>query len=372
MKKITLLFIITIFYSGYSQSTSRAEEVVPVIIEAETGKFYRGAKIQDCETCSDLKHVNDIGGPSTESGYFTSIVTVLKSGTYKMNLSFSSGDTRKLFISSNGTTPVELTLNSGGWSILATKELDIQLNAGTNTIKFYNYTDYAPNVDKFTLALTQESIACSNCFGPYEAESGVIIAPAAIQDCDTCSGNQQVGDMGFSDRYFTKDVMITTAGTYRVYVSFSSGSTRSLSITANETTTVSGDCNSIDWGVVFVKSFDIVLASGNNTLKFHNPGDWAPNIDKFRMELVSNLGTNDFSATNLSVYPNPTNAGWNVRTDNASISSVTVFDISGKEVMSMSPNSNEVLIDAKNLKKGLYITKVTTENGTKSFKLFKD
>ena len=363
MKKITFVFAILATCFVYSQTLT---------VEAESGKFYKGAITQDCSACSDLKQVGDIGGPSTESGYFVSTVNVAKAGTYKMNLSFSSGETRSIFISINGFAPVEVALNSGDWGVVGTKEVDVQLFQGTNSIKFYNHTGYGPNIDKFALSLFQETSACTDCFGPFEAENGVIFAPATIQDCETCSNGKQVGDMGYSDRYFTQDVLITTPGTYRAYISYSSGSDRSISLTANETTTVSGICNSVDWGVVFVKTLDIVLAAGNNTLKFHTPGDWSPNIDKFRLELVSSLGINDNYIKTSNVYPNPTKSSWNVNTKNSTISSISVFDVLGKKVLTLQPNSNETLIDGSNLEKGFYISKITTDKGVENIKLIKE
>ena len=289
-----------------------------------------------------------------------------------MNLSFSSGETRSVFVSINGFTPLEVSVNSGNWGVVGTKEVDVTLFQGTNSIKFFNHTGYGPNIDKFGLTLSEEKSACTDCFGPFEAESGVIFAPATIQDCETCSNGKQVGDMGYSDRYFTQDVVITTPGTYRAYISYSSGSDRSISLTANETTTVSGMCNSVDWGVVFVKTLDIVLAAGNNTLKFHTPGDWSPNIDKFRLELVSSLGINDNYIKTSNVYPNPTKSSWNVNTKNSTISSISVFDVLGKKVLTLQPNSNETLIDGSNLEKGFYISKITTDKGVENIKLIKE
>jgi Carbohydrate binding module (family 35) len=293
MKKIITLFLLLTTYFGHTQTLT---------VEAESGKLYRGASIQNCSSCSNLQQVGDMGGTTAESAYFASTVNVATAGTYRMNLSFSSGDTRTLFISPNGSIPVEVALNSGDWGVVATQEIQIELNAGTNTIKFYNYNGYTPNIDKYTLTLAIASNPCTTCIGPFEAENGTVFAPATVQGCDTCSNGQQVGDLGYSDRYFTQDVMISTPGTYRVYISYSSGSPRSLSVTANETTTVSGVFHSIDWDAVFVKYLDITLAAGTNTLKFHTPGDWSPNIDKFRLELLdANSNLNDLKIDGITV-----------------------------------------------------------------------
>lgn len=377
MKKITFLLFILFAWTNYANKTIELIENKGNItslqtIETETGKTYRGANVQDCETCSNSKHVGNIGGPSTESGYLVSTVTVEKGGLYKMNLSYISGDPRAIFISANGQTPIESTVNSGSWTVVATKEFEIQLNVGTNSIKFYNYNSYGPNVDKFTLELLTETPACTNCLGPFEAESGTVVAPATIQDCDTCSNAKQVGDMGYSDRYFTQVVTIPTSGTYRVHVSFSSGSTRSLSITANETTTVSGDCNSVDWGVVFVKTFDIILQAGSTTLKFHNPGDWAPNIDKFSLEYIGSLNVNKNLAKSFTVFPNPTRDKWNFYSEKTLLKSIEIYDVFGKKLSAQSSIAKEASVDASNLKTGMYIAKVSSSEGEQTLKVIKE
>ena len=53
------------------------------------------------------------------------------------------------------------------------------------------------------------------------------------------------------------------------------------------------------------------------------------------------------------------------------MSSIQVFDILGKNVLSLSPNANEVIIDGSGLTKGLYFTQIKTSNGIDSIKLIK-
>ncbi len=83
------------------------------------------------------------------------------------------------------------------------------------------------------------------------------------------------------------------------------------------------------------------------------------------------LGTDDFAQTSFSLYPNPTNDSWTVKSKNQSISSIQVYDILGKNVLSLSPNSSEVKIDASRLTSGLYFAQIKTDNGINSIKLIK-
>jgi hypothetical protein len=83
------------------------------------------------------------------------------------------------------------------------------------------------------------------------------------------------------------------------------------------------------------------------------------------------LGIDDLTTSEFKVYPNPTNNDWNIRANGQDITSVQIFDILGKNVMSVTPNSDSVKLDASGLPAGLYFAKMTSESGTKSVKLVK-
>lgn len=84
------------------------------------------------------------------------------------------------------------------------------------------------------------------------------------------------------------------------------------------------------------------------------------------------LGTENFVIDSLKIYPNPTQNTWNVKTNNIKISSIQVFDILGKQVLSLTPNATEAKINALSLKSGLYFAKINTANGSSSLKLVKE
>ncbi len=84
------------------------------------------------------------------------------------------------------------------------------------------------------------------------------------------------------------------------------------------------------------------------------------------------LGTKDFEIAGLNVYPNPSQNSWTVKTANVNMSSIKVFDILGKNVLSLSPNTSETAIDGSSLKSGLYFAQIKTEIGINSIKLIKN
>jgi hypothetical protein len=83
------------------------------------------------------------------------------------------------------------------------------------------------------------------------------------------------------------------------------------------------------------------------------------------------LGTNDFEILNFKAFPNPSRTSWAIKTENIIISSIKVFDILGKNVVSLFPNTIETVIDGSSLKVGLYFAQIKTVSGVKIIKLIK-
>lgn len=84
------------------------------------------------------------------------------------------------------------------------------------------------------------------------------------------------------------------------------------------------------------------------------------------------LGTNDFDVKNFTVYPNPTQNSWNFTSTNSVISSIQIIDILGKTIINRTTSSNDVIIDATNLPKGLYFAKIASETSVQTLKVIKD
>ncbi|SEP83650.1 Por secretion system C-terminal sorting domain-containing protein [Hyunsoonleella jejuensis] len=83
------------------------------------------------------------------------------------------------------------------------------------------------------------------------------------------------------------------------------------------------------------------------------------------------LGVDDFESTSFSVYPNPTQESWTIKAQNTKITNIKVYDVLGKNVMMLSPNTIETKIDGASLMKGIYFAKIETVSGTSSVKLVK-
>jgi len=85
----------------------------------------------------------------------------------------------------------------------------------------------------------------------------------------------------------------------------------------------------------------------------------------------STIGINNYEINELSIFPNPANSQWTIHSENTDITLVEVFDLQGKLVLTLSPDSPTVEINASNLVKGVYLSKISTDSGTSTVRLVK-
>lgn len=82
------------------------------------------------------------------------------------------------------------------------------------------------------------------------------------------------------------------------------------------------------------------------------------------------LSTNDFTVTEVSAFPNPTADKWNI-TANNEISTIELFDITGKQVTSIEVNSKTAAIEAGEFLTGMYFARVTSNAGQSTIRLIR-
>lgn len=82
--------------------------------------------------------------------------------------------------------------------------------------------------------------------------------------------------------------------------------------------------------------------------------------------------TDTMETLSVKAYPNPASEYWSIATTGEKIISVTVYDMSGKHILGIQPQTNTVRIDGMLFKKGLYFAKVETGNGVSTLKLIKE
>ena len=100
--------------------------------------------------------------------------------------------------------------------------------------------------------------------------------------------------------------------------------------------------------------------------------DFNPAIvtNTFTTEFVAALAVNQFENSDFVFYPNPTSDFVTVtlKTGSDTISSISVYDVVGKQIMNVKANSISETIDLSSVNAGIYFVEVTTENNSKVVK----
>ncbi|WP_162182444.1 T9SS type A sorting domain-containing protein [Lacinutrix jangbogonensis] len=96
----------------------------------------------------------------------------------------------------------------------------------------------------------------------------------------------------------------------------------------------------------------------------------APGASTIKIDDTSTLSNSEFSLSQFSVFPNPTNNNWNVQ-GTQDVKTVVVFDVLGKQVLTLQPNTKDFVITSEALNSGLYFARIQGTTGTKTLKLIK-
>jgi len=90
------------------------------------------------------------------------------------------------------------------------------------------------------------------------------------------------------------------------------------------------------------------------------------------VNITSVLGTNDFLSSNFSVFPNPVKNVINFSNNaNAVVSLVEMTDLNGRVIKSQKVNATEGQISVSDLATGMYMMKITTDQGVAVKKIVK-
>ena len=113
---------------------------------------------------------------------------------------------------------------------------------------------------------------------------------------------------------------------------------------------------------------------GNNSLGQLGNGTNTNNSDAYNsVTCPTTLDVTDFTrlANNVRTYPNPVKNILNISFEQE-ISTVSIFNLIGQEVIAKSLNSKEGTIDVSNLASGTYLVKVTSDGEVKTTKIIKE
>lgn len=86
---------------------------------------------------------------------------------------------------------------------------------------------------------------------------------------------------------------------------------------------------------------------------------------------VSTLSTAKFDTSNIKMYPNPVKNSLTIDA-NSSIQKVSVYNILGQEVMTVSPKSNSATLQTSSLQKGAYMVQTEIDGNISTSKIIKE
>jgi hypothetical protein len=135
---------------GYAHPTSVPAGSATTTVEAESGKVGGFARIVPCATCSGGAKVENLGNdtpndltltvrPPCGGGYLLTVVGAV-AGTRTVNVSVNGGPAQPIVITDSSFT-----------SPLVAHTIRVRLHGNVNTIRLFNDTAYAPDIDKIEL-----------------------------------------------------------------------------------------------------------------------------------------------------------------------------------------------------------------------------
>ena len=141
-------------------------------------------------------------------------------------------------------------------------------------------------------------------------------------------------------------------------------------------TTVSGEWATYTWDLSNGDSpiYDVLTFM----LGYNGSNDASANATFFfdDIEIISNVLSDGIDQTlnldQVNAYPNPTKDMITISSKNQNIHNIEIFNILGKKIIELEPNSLSSSIDISNFNRGIYIAKITTNSGIGSIKLVKE
>lgn len=253
--------------------------------EAPVNALGGNAAVADCGECSGSKKV---GGLYQGSTLQFNEITVSEAGSYKITVSYISGDPRSVNISANGGSAENYDFpKTVDWSTVGSFDVTVELKAGTNTILFADGNWYSPDIDKIIVAPSTDpnpGDGSDPTFAQiYEAESAVntLAGKASVSSCGSCSGGQKVGNLYQGSSLQFNQIQANAPGIYTVKLYYISGDPRSIQVNANGGAAELYDLpKTADWNTVGTFDIELTLMAGSNIIMLSDANSYSPDIDK--------------------------------------------------------------------------------------------
>ena len=348
--------------------------------EAEDATLLGAAAVVTCTTSSNGKQVN-LFNVNTNGVRFEQIVAE-SAGPYKLKISYMSAAARSLRLIVNGVILGKQNLPvSGAWCFNGGSpgiyEVGVVLKRGINVIDITPFSGDGPFIDKIKLEKADINGLS------LEAETAELLGTNTIVACAT-SSNSALVNMGLSvsNGIRFNNLLSTENKRYQVEIHYISKAARNMRLSVNgQPFTTQSFLASGNWcyegGTTKIKTIEVDLSLGVNTIEFRPTGADAPFIDKIVIKEPtpvvnavanpqSSLTTEETADNRFSVFPNPVPAHTPITLslpdaiDKQGKLFVQFTDVSGRTAFAQHyslKNNRQLTID-KGFDKGVYIISV--------------
>jgi len=149
-RRVLLASLLGLVTVGATVATVAVATAATNTYEAESASIAGGARVANCSGCSGGKKVGFVGNNAGTLQFNN--VTAAAAGSAKVTITYASGAARNASLSVNGGAATTISFAStGSYNTPGNKDVTVTLQAGNNTLKFFNTSGWAPDFDKITV-----------------------------------------------------------------------------------------------------------------------------------------------------------------------------------------------------------------------------
>ncbi|HEX6736686.1 MAG TPA: thaumatin family protein [Vicinamibacteria bacterium] len=193
-------------------------------VEAESGVRTGAARLASCAACSGGQKVGFIGNGSGNAVSLN--VAVATGGSRTMNIHYLVNGTRTLFYSVNGRAGVALSLSGTSFSTVAPpRAVAVNLGAGNNTIRFFNNSAFAPDLDRITLTAAPAPTPIPTPTPTPTPPPGQEFTPS-VASLGPTQAQIRFAPIGFSAGFVIVHYLVNGANQQNLFMAFNAGAGR--------------------------------------------------------------------------------------------------------------------------------------------------
>lgn len=335
------------------------------------------------------------GAPPRPGFTYTNLIAYKNSGNLPIasgTVTFNNSNTVAITtISQTGTTPTATGFTYDFTNLLPNEIRYILVTMQVPTIPTVALGDLITNTASITIPATDVTVSNN-----HRTLTQTIVGSYDPNDKTESHGEKIVHSSFGSNDYLTYTIQFENTGTYGAenvkitdVLDAKLDETSVKMMNASHSYILNRINNTLNWNL---NGIDLA-PSGKGQVTFqvkpkpdYAIGDVIPNTayiyfdfnpaivtNTFETEFVSTMSVSEFKNAAFLVYPNPTNGTLHIASkDNAQlIETVTVNDISGKTIRTITVNTSSTSIDVSDLASGMYFAKVKSERGENVVKIIR-